>query len=211
MDPTEEKTFRELFDRIASHQRNQTVDKFLEDRRNESNKQYIKLIIEYLEEKRKKGEEWVRARDIHNALVETGEIPHSTTLQRLLSDLTKNHIILRQKESGADNTKGAKPVYYGVPYQYPKEWFMSRDELLELLDLTRLESMKFLLRWGITEKLLLKQALETDESYNVQTEVEKYGREHGGPSYNELMTAKTLKDFQKIIIKNKNELRKLIH
>ena len=83
-------------------------------------------IIKSLSDKRAKGDDegWVRARNLYNEFVRTGEISHSTQFFRILDKFTEFGVVekeLRKKEQGEPG--GKSPVYYRVPIIYPISWF----------------------------------------------------------------------------------------
>jgi hypothetical protein len=100
--------------------------RFLQTRKTEETKNYTRIIIEYLS---KKGD-WVRARDIFNALVETGEIAHSTTFFRILKDLEHEYLIESKQEKPVKGERGKAPIYYRIPYFIPPVWLFSHEELV---------------------------------------------------------------------------------
>lgn len=109
------------------------ADQFLKSRKTPEARLYSQGIINYLIKRREAGVEWVRAKEIHDVFVESGEIPYSTTVFRLLDDLTKYKIIERRKCPKNISGPGKAPVFYRVTLKYPEYLFLNRDELLERL------------------------------------------------------------------------------
>jgi hypothetical protein len=111
--------------------------RFLTSRMGRGNRGIVAEIVRSLSEKRSKGidDGWVRARDLYNEFVRTGEITHSTQFFRILEKLVEFNVIqreLREKEPvepGEHGEPGARtPVYYRVPIEYPDSWFWEEPE-----------------------------------------------------------------------------------
>lgn len=110
------------------------IETFFNALKSESVKEYARKILEYLENARFGKETvvnngWVRARDIYNALVETGEIGHATQLFRLLDSLHDSGIIEKCIDSHHVG-KGKPPAYYRIPQYYGSITWKSRWDLI---------------------------------------------------------------------------------
>ncbi|MCX6693116.1 MAG: hypothetical protein NT074_00975 [Methanomicrobiales archaeon] len=109
------------------------VDAFLSSLRSDDVKHYAFLIMEHLIKRKMTagpdGEGWVRGREIHEALVQTAEIPHGTTFFRILAGLEKAGII-EQRKHEPGGTPGRGAVFFRSKEFYPISWFMTRDDLL---------------------------------------------------------------------------------
>ncbi|MDI6898853.1 MAG: hypothetical protein QMC82_03385 [Methanolinea sp.] len=90
------------------------VHDFLKTRKGDEQRIYTELIIKYLLEHRDQNGGWVRARDLHSALVETGEIPHSTTLNRLLKAMTDADLIEQKRCEKNLQEPGKRPLFYRI-------------------------------------------------------------------------------------------------
>jgi hypothetical protein len=114
------------------------IDSFLDNRRNEETKAYVKLIIDFLS-KHDSVEipGWVRVKEMQAALVDSGDIPFNTTFFRLLDEMVKCKIIEKMETERELGARGKRPIYYRVPFHYPDTWFMTRDELLNEVDSLR--------------------------------------------------------------------------
>lgn len=109
------------------------VDRFLKSRKSPDTRVYAQAVIKYLLERKEAGDEWIRAKEIHDAFVKSGEIPHATTLFRLLDDLYEFSLVDRVKCKKNIFERGKAPVFYRVIIDVPRVMFMDRDELLDEL------------------------------------------------------------------------------
>jgi len=113
------------------------VIKFQLSRRNAETREYVKCIIQKLDDAlindsvknspSYKNAGWVRVKILFNDLVGK-TIPNQTTFYRLLKDLHDAKLIEKQVQISPGEI-GRKPTYYRVPHHYKKSLFMSREEL----------------------------------------------------------------------------------
>jgi len=100
--------------------------RFLTSRVGSTSRENAKNIIKSLSDKKSNGVDdgWVRARDLYNEFVKTGEISHSTQFFRILDKLAEFGVIEKKTGFKEKGTVGGKePVYYRVPMLFPISWF----------------------------------------------------------------------------------------
>ena len=102
------------------------VNQFLNSKMSEQSREDAKQIIVYLCEQRANDQSggWVRARDLYNFFVRTGEIVHPTQFFRILDKLTESGVVQKETRIKKIGSPGGKaPIFYRSPYHYSISWF----------------------------------------------------------------------------------------
>ncbi len=184
------------------------VDQFINSKRNEETKQYAKEIINFLSKADPAKEQgWIRVKEMQAALVGSGDIPFNTTFFRLLEDLTKAKIIERKEAEREPGARGKRPIYYRVPFYYPPEWFLSRDELLNELDQTEQQTDSE--RW---EKIILLRILRKIVKQNPEInifELIQEQKEHLHPFWDVTKDEYASLLFEDPVLRNTYEIEQL--
>jgi hypothetical protein len=140
------------------------IDHFFRGRKSEETRKYAWEILDFLSDKAhseftlEEGMDkwrWHRLKDMIESLV-PNKIPHEITIFRLL-DAMANEKLIEKKIDTSYTGKGKKPVFYrlnlGILLPY---WAMSRERLMEEIDVLQKQNVQLRSRYGLSKNFLKK-------------------------------------------------------